>query len=210
MNTHIIESLPHNNIQQPIIRLIFQSSNIYLANVKYHTNIIDLHEEKNVNDNENFIGTSRLIDFDGINIDQHEHMTNTYNNFQKNRYSSYNHKSKMINEYNNPNLISCLFPTLFPFGMANGVVKILVQMHVKHLLNLEETKYTLSKHHLFPFFVFNIIQHRQICLEAKLTLSKSSNMNERDHLNKLKTIDFEDIFKNPKNIQGNPNILNLL
>jgi hypothetical protein len=35
-------------------------------------------------------------------------------------------------------------------------------------------------------------------------------MNERDHLNKLKTIDFEDIFKNPKNIQGNPNILSLL
>jgi hypothetical protein len=35
-------------------------------------------------------------------------------------------------------------------------------------------------------------------------------MNEKYLLNKLQTIDFEDILKNPKNIQGNPNILSLL
>ncbi len=86
----------------------------------------------------------------------------------------------MTNAYNNPNLISCMFPTLFPFGigvaqMANKVVKVSLQMHVKHLLNLDEAKYAFSKNHLFPFFVFNIIQRRQIYLGAKLTLSKSSN-----------------------------------
>ncbi len=91
--------------------------------------------------------------------------------------------SKMINEYNNPNLISCMFPTLFPFGigvpqMANRVVKVSLQMHVKQLLNLDEAKYAFSKNHLFPFFVFNIIQRKQICLGAKLIVSKSSNMNE--------------------------------
>jgi hypothetical protein len=63
---------------------IFQSSNIYFVDVEHHTNIINLHEEKNVNDNENVIETSRLIDFDGINIDQQEHMSNAYNNLQKN------------------------------------------------------------------------------------------------------------------------------
>jgi hypothetical protein len=86
----------------------------------------------------------------------------------------------MINEYHNPNLISWMFPTLFPFGisvpqMANKVVKVSLKMHVKHLLNLDEAKYAFSKNHLFPFFVFNIIQYRQICLGAKLTISKSSN-----------------------------------
>jgi hypothetical protein len=35
-------------------------------------------------------------------------------------------------------------------------------------------------------------------------------MNERDLLNKLQTIDFDGILTNPKNIQGNPNILSLL
>jgi hypothetical protein len=65
-------------------------------------------------------------------------MINAYKNLQKNLYLSYNHMSKMINEYNNPNLISCMFSTLFPFGigvpqMANRVVNISLQMHVKHL-----------------------------------------------------------------------------
>jgi hypothetical protein len=83
-----------------------------------------------------------------------------------------------------------MFPTLFPVGigvheMANRIVKVLVQMHVKHLLNLDQTKYALSKHHLFPIFVFNIIQCRQICFRAKLRTSKSSNMNEKYLLNKL-------------------------
>jgi hypothetical protein len=35
-------------------------------------------------------------------------------------------------------------------------------------------------------------------------------MNERDFLNRLQTIDFDDNLENPKNIQGNPNILSLL
>ncbi len=60
----------------------------------------------------------------------------------------------MINEYNNPNLISCMFLTLFPTEigvpeMANRVIKVSLQMHVKHLSNLNETKYAFSKHHPF-------------------------------------------------------------
>jgi len=56
-------------------------------------------------------------------------MTHAYNNLEMNRYLSYNYRFEMINEYNNLNLISCMFPTLFPFRMcvpeiANKVVKI--------------------------------------------------------------------------------------
>jgi hypothetical protein len=61
-----------------------------------------------------------------------------------------------------------------------------------------------------PILIFNIIQCRQICFGAKLTISKSSNMNERDLLNKLQTTHFDDILKYPQNIQWNPNILSLL
>jgi hypothetical protein len=35
---------------------------------------------------------------------------------------------------------------------------------------------------------------------AKLTISKSSNMNEKNLLNELQTTDFDDILKNPKDI----------
>ncbi len=47
----------------------------------------------------------------------------------------------MINEYNNPNLIACMLPTLFPIRigapkMNNRPIKLSLQTHVKHLMNL--------------------------------------------------------------------------
>ncbi len=82
----------------------------------------------------------------------------------------------MVNEYN-PNHIMCMFPTLFPFGidafeMNNRPMKVSLQTHLKHLKNLEENHYPFSKHHLFPFFIFNIIQQKQKCLRVKLTIIK--------------------------------------
>jgi len=41
-------------------------------------------KKKMSNDNENVSETLGLIDFDGIDINQHGHMTNAYNNLQKN------------------------------------------------------------------------------------------------------------------------------
>lgn len=76
-------------------------------------------------------------------------------------------------------------------------------------MNLDDAQYNLSKDHLFPFLVFNVIQWRQICLKVKLTMSKSSNMNEREFLNKIQSIDFNEIIKNG-NINGNINVNNIL
>jgi hypothetical protein len=36
-------------------------------------------------------------------------------------------------------------------------MKIPLQMHVRHLMNLNENYYQFSKHHLFSFFIFNVI-----------------------------------------------------
>jgi hypothetical protein len=94
-----------------------------------------------------------------------------------------------------------MFPSLFPFGigvfeMVNRPIKISLQLHTTHLMNLDETQYKISKHHLFPFFVFDIIQQRQICLGAKLAMCKSSNINEKKLLNKLQSTYFDEIIKN--------------
>jgi hypothetical protein len=52
----------------------------------------------------------------------------------------------MINEYNNPDLITCMFSTLFPFGigvpeMNNIPIKLSLQTHVKYLMNLDKIRY---------------------------------------------------------------------
>ncbi len=207
--------LPKNDIPELIMRSMFQSTNVELANAKHSMNIIDLHEQKKYNEIEHVIETSSLIDFDGIDINEHEQMTNTFQNLHCNQYLYYNHRTTMINKYNNPNLIACMFPTLFPFGigvlkMNNKPIKLSLQTHVKYLMNLYETRYQFSKHHLFPFFVFNILQCRQICLGAKLTISESSNMNERELFNEIQTTNFNDIITNPKNINYKKYICSLL
>jgi hypothetical protein len=121
----------------------------------------------------------------------------------------------MINEYNNLDLIACMFSTLFPFGvdvpkMNNIAIKLSLQTDVKHLMNMDKIRYEFSKHHLFPFFVFNIIQLRQICLGAKLIIPKSSNINERESFNEIQTTNSNDIITNSQNIDYKNNICSLL
>jgi hypothetical protein len=159
--------------------------------------------------------TFSLIKFDGIYIKQHKHMKMAINNLNNHQYLSYNHQTKMINEYNNPALIPCMFHSLFPFGinvtkMTNILVKISLQLHIKHLMNLDDTKYVFSKHYLFPFFVFNIIQQRQICFGAKLIVFCSSNISEHKLLNSLQLTNFDEIIKNPQNINSKTYVQSLL
>jgi hypothetical protein len=56
-----------------------------------------------------------------------------------------------------------MIPILVPFGtnfpkMEDRQIKAFGHMHIKHLMNLYEARYSLSKQHLFPFFVFHLIQ----------------------------------------------------
>jgi hypothetical protein len=107
-----------------------------------------------------------------------------------------------------------MFPSLFPFGigvfeMVNRPIKISLQLHTKHFMNLDETQYKFSKHHLFPIIVFDIIQRREICLGAKLTMCKSSNINEKELLNKLQSTYFDEIINNPQDINEKTNVQSL-
>jgi hypothetical protein len=68
--------LPNDNILDPMMRSIFKSTNIKLANDEYYTNITDLHKQANkckinqtnVLNIEQIIEKSRLIDYESINI----------------------------------------------------------------------------------------------------------------------------------------------
>jgi len=69
--------------------------------------------------------------------------------------------------------------------MNNKPMKISLQTHVNNLMNLYKIQDQISKHHLLPFVVLNIIQNRQICFGVKLITSKLSNMNERERLGEI-------------------------
>jgi len=46
MNTHILNTMPENDIPEPIMKSMFQSTNIELANAEHCTNITDLNQQK--------------------------------------------------------------------------------------------------------------------------------------------------------------------
>jgi hypothetical protein len=86
-------------------------------------------------------------------------MTNTFQNLVHNQYLSYIHHITMINEYNNPNLIACMFPTLFSFGigvpkMNYRHIKLSLQTHVKHSMNLDKTNFQISKQIIYFHFLY--------------------------------------------------------
>jgi hypothetical protein len=87
-----------NDIPEPIMKSMFQSTNIELANVEHYTNITDLHQQKKYDETKHVIETLNLIDFDGIDINQHGWMINTFQNLHCNQYLSYNHHITMIND----------------------------------------------------------------------------------------------------------------
>jgi hypothetical protein len=82
ININDLNMLPNTNIPHPILRSIFKSTNIELANAEHRTKITDLHKpmnkckmnKTNKLDIEQIMETFSLIKFDGIYIKQHEHI----------------------------------------------------------------------------------------------------------------------------------------
>jgi hypothetical protein len=118
INIDVISTLLENYILEPIMISMFESINVELANAKHYTNIRNLHQQIKYNEIEHVIKIASLINFDGININEHKQMTDAFQNLHRNQYLSYNHCTTMINEYNNPNSKTCMFPILFPFGIS--------------------------------------------------------------------------------------------
>jgi hypothetical protein len=85
MNMDVLNMLPKNDIIEPIMKSMFQLINVELANVKHYMNIINLHQQKKYNEIEHVIGTSCLIYFDGMDINEHEQMTNAFQNLHCNQ-----------------------------------------------------------------------------------------------------------------------------
>ncbi len=87
---------------------------------------VDLHKYTIENKSKNelkklkpLIENSRLLYFDGNDICNKRLMFNVICNSNKQQCLLFTHGSKMVNEYNNPNLLAvCMFPTLFPYGLG--------------------------------------------------------------------------------------------
>ncbi|HYP43548.1 MAG TPA: DUF6570 domain-containing protein, partial [Candidatus Nitrosocosmicus sp.] len=210
-----IGTLPENNIPSSILRSIFKSTNVDIADAEHRTNITDLdistHLCEATNTSDTTFDISGLVDFQGTDITDKEMMSNSASNLREKQYLSYTHGSIAINEYSNPHLLTCRIPTLFPYGvgapeMQHRTTKISLEAHVQYLLNLDDENHGFLRHHLFPFFMFNLIQRRQICRGARLTVSRTSFVKESQILNNIRSIDFNDVIKDPTTAFQKPGV----
>ena len=86
----------------------------------------------------------------------------------------YSHNA--VPEYNNPDLILGMFPSLFPFGIAGfedptRTVKISFQAHANALLDVPD--HSFHHHHTFMFVILNIVQQRTGHLQTHFTVQNS-------------------------------------
>ena len=86
------------------------------------------------------------------------------------------HSHNAVPEYNNPDLILGMFPSLFPFSIAGfedpeKTVRISFQAHAN--AQLDVPNHSFHHHHTFMFVILNIIQRRTGHLQAHFTVQNS-------------------------------------
>ena len=84
--------------------------------------------------------------------------------------------STAVPEYNNPDLIPGMYPTLFPAGIGgfeipDRICPISFQQQAKYYLDLADRSFRY--HHSFLFVVLNIIQRRTAHLQTHFTIRRS-------------------------------------
>ncbi|CAF4098595.1 unnamed protein product, partial [Adineta steineri] len=112
------------------------------------------------------------------------------------------HGSKPTNEYLNPHLLPGLYPTLFPYGVgglddSSRGVKVSIKDHMYYLLNYDDKRF--EKHHSFMFVVFNMMQRREACLQARLLISKPFFSQEAQTINTITTDELQKVLTQTAN-----------
>ncbi|THU97063.1 hypothetical protein K435DRAFT_608416, partial [Dendrothele bispora CBS 962.96] len=106
-----------------------------------------------------------------------------------------------VPEYNNPNLICGLFPTLFPLGIGGfedkrRKVPVSFERHAKHFFCLRDRKFRY--HYYFIFVVFNILQRRKAHLNVHLTASSKKFSSVAQSFSSLTAADLNSLSKRLK------------
>ena len=112
------------------------------------------------------------------------------------------HSSKPVNEYFNPKLLAGLYPTLFCYGRGvpenqSRPIQVNLREHVRYLLSYSDRRFERS--HSFIFVIFNILQRRDACFQAKLIATKPYFQSSAQELLSLSSNDIETALNNTSN-----------
>lgn len=107
-------------------------------------------------------------------------------------------------QFGNSQLLTGLFPTLFPYGIgnpddSNRKQKTCYKKHLQYLLSYGDKRF--EKHSSFIFVVFNILQRRNACFKSKLIMKQPYSVPYAELISKVKSNDIENVLKSIVNIK---------
>lgn len=103
-----------------------------------------------------------------------------------------------VNQYDNPLLLLGLFPTLFPYGLGSPdnpdrKIKTCYKTHLQYLLSYHDKRFEI--HHSFIFVVFNMLQRRNACYNARLMMNQPYSQSYAEQISKVKSVDVQQALK---------------
>lgn len=195
INKQNLDSLPENDVPQVLMETI----KIYEKQTSPEGYVKDpLRDESSEIQNEIPINVTALVDTDGVNITSEQINKEILNKMNESAVYAIPHTGIPINEYSNPKLLMSLYPTLFPYGVGgiedftkpNGVT---FEKHIQYLLSYADGRF--ERHHSFIFIVFNILQKRATCREAKILVSRPYFGETASIIKNLTVEDIENVLK---------------
>lgn len=193
-----LDLLPENDVPQVLIDTV----KVFDTQTTADGYVEDpLKEDVSETENEIPINVTGLVDTDGINVSTKQINNEILSKIQNDENALYAipHSGTPINEYSNPKLLMSLYPMLFPYGVG-GIedytkpTSISFEKHIQYLLTYADRRF--ERNHSFIFIVFNILQKRATCREAKILISRPYFGETASIINDLTVKDIENVLDN--------------
>lgn len=214
-----LDKLPEDDVP----KVLLETMKVYEKQDNHEGYVKDpLNEDEKCCYNEDVpINTTALVDTDGVNINPkiiNEEILKEFRATNSNEpVYAIPHTGRPVNEYNNPELLMSLYPTLFPYG-CGGIedlskpTRVTFEKHIQYLLKYADRRF--ERNHSFMFIAFNILQKRSSCRQAKILVSRPYFGKKATDIMNLTNEDVEiaiqNIDSNDNSIKTNPKLQSLL
>ena len=160
--------LPIDDIPEQVLNLLHQHDDPDNEDANSNTTYTPQTDLNDIPADTVVMNSSGIIDMEGSSVHSNDQMNSAIHSLQGTLYVP--HGSIPLNEYNNPNMWLGAYPWLFPYGKGgpeiNRRVKVGLKAYMKHLLLLEDRKF--SQDTSMIFHAFNILQKRDVSLHTSI------------------------------------------
>ena len=164
--------LPIDDVPEQVLNLLHQHDDPDNEDANANSTYTPQTDLNDVPSDSVVMNSSGIIDMEGSSVHSSDQMNSAIHSLQGTLYVP--HGSIPLNEYNNPNMWLGAYPWLFPYGKGGPEInrreKVSLKAYIKHLLLLNDTKFSHDTSMIFH--AFNVLQKRDVSLHSSLLVRK--------------------------------------